>query len=124
MGRVLSVASEMVPFVKTGGLADVVGALPAALAPLGWQMKTLLPAYRSLLPHLDQMAQVMVDADLFGGPARVMAGVVAWLGWGLWRPERPVDPGRVPGKAWVGVGLALLGLNTLRWWGTIGSPPA
>ena len=38
-------------------------------------------------------------------------------------PERPVDPGRVPGRVWVGVGLALLGLNTLRWWGTIGSPP-
>ena len=54
----------------------------------------------------------------------VMAGVLAWLGWGLWRPERPVDPGRVPGKVWVGVGLALLGLNTLRWWGIIGIPPA
>ena len=34
-GRVLSVASECVPLVKTGGLADVVGALPAALATTG-----------------------------------------------------------------------------------------
>ncbi len=78
-GRVLSVASECVPLIKTGGLADVVGALPAALAPLGWQMRTLLPAYRALIPHLDQMAEVMVEADLFGGPARVMAGQVAGL---------------------------------------------
>ncbi|PKP72743.1 MAG: hypothetical protein CVT84_17150, partial [Alphaproteobacteria bacterium HGW-Alphaproteobacteria-6] len=37
-GQVLSVASESVPLVKTGGLADVVGALPGALAPLGWRL--------------------------------------------------------------------------------------
>jgi glycogen synthase len=35
MNRVLSVASECVPLVKTGGLADVVGALPGALARRG-----------------------------------------------------------------------------------------
>ena len=35
MTRVLAVASEVYPLVKTGGLADVVGALPAALAPHG-----------------------------------------------------------------------------------------
>ena len=40
---VLSVASEMYPLVKTGGLADVVGALPAALAPEGIRIRTLLP---------------------------------------------------------------------------------
>lgn len=78
-GRVLSVASECVPLIKTGGLADVVGALPAAMAPLGWQMRTLMPAYRPLIPHLAHMAEVMVEADLMGGPARVMAGAVAGL---------------------------------------------
>ncbi|NJS39555.1 MAG: starch synthase, partial [Rhodobacteraceae bacterium] len=45
-GRLLSVASECVPLVKTGGLADVVGALPGALAGLGWDMRVLLPCYR------------------------------------------------------------------------------
>jgi starch synthase len=78
-GKVLSVASECVPLIKTGGLADVVGALPAALAPLGWQMRTLLPAYRNLIPHLADMRAVLHEADLFGGPARVMAGMVAGL---------------------------------------------
>jgi starch synthase len=78
-GRVLSVASECVPLIKTGGLADVVGALPAAMAPLGWQMRTLLPAYPALAPHLAQMVQVWHDPDLFGGPARVMGGQVAGL---------------------------------------------
>jgi starch synthase len=39
-------ASECVPFSKTGGLADVVGALPAALAHLGHQVSVYVPRYR------------------------------------------------------------------------------
>src|ERR1041385_5378120 len=39
-------ASECVPFSKTGGLADVVGALPRALAALGHQISVYLPRYR------------------------------------------------------------------------------
>ncbi|NPD15913.1 glycogen synthase GlgA [Xinfangfangia sp. D13-10-4-6] len=76
-GRVLSVASEAVPLVKTGGLADVVGALPAALAAEGWEMRVLLPAYRSLRPLLAKgggFAEVMREDDLWGGPGRVYAG--------------------------------------------------
>lgn len=48
--RVLSVASEMYPFVKTGGLADVVGALPAALRQHGVEVTTIIPGYRAVLP--------------------------------------------------------------------------
>jgi starch synthase len=40
------VASEGVPFSKTGGLADVVGALPRALAALGHQVSVYLPRYK------------------------------------------------------------------------------
>ncbi len=40
------VASEGVPFSKTGGLADVVGALPRALATLGHQVSVYLPRYK------------------------------------------------------------------------------
>ena len=47
--RVLAVASEAYPAVKTGGLADVVGALPGALAPLGVEVRTLIPGYRAVL---------------------------------------------------------------------------
>src|SRR3981081_393928 len=39
-------ASEGVPFSKTGGLADVVGALPRALSALGHQVSVYLPRYR------------------------------------------------------------------------------
>jgi starch synthase len=75
-GRVLSVASECVPLVKTGGLADVVGALPAALAVTGWEMKVLLPAYRALRAQAVGWPVVWEEADLWGGPGRVLAGEV------------------------------------------------
>jgi len=44
--KVVFVASEGVPFSKTGGLADVVGALPKALAALGHEVEVILPRYR------------------------------------------------------------------------------
>ena len=51
--RVLSVASELFPLIKTGGLADVAGALPGALAPLGVEVRTLLPGYPAVLAKLE-----------------------------------------------------------------------
>ena len=47
--RVLHVASEVSPFAKTGGLADVVGSLPAALARLGCATSVVLPTYREVI---------------------------------------------------------------------------
>jgi starch synthase len=44
--HVLFAASECVPFSKTGGLADIVGALPRAIAELGHQVTVYLPLYR------------------------------------------------------------------------------
>src|SRR3954464_12884875 len=46
--RVLMVASEAVPFAKTGGLADVIGALPRALARLGHSVDVVMPRYRGI----------------------------------------------------------------------------
>jgi starch synthase len=46
--HILMVASEATPWAKTGGLADVVGALPAALDRLGHHVTTVLPHYRSV----------------------------------------------------------------------------
>jgi starch synthase len=61
MTKVLSVASECVPLVKTGGLADVVGALPPALAPHGVEMRVLLPGYRSVLSQLSAKPVASLD---------------------------------------------------------------
>ncbi len=73
-GRVLSVASECVPFIKTGGLADVVGALPAALAAFGWDMRVMLPGYRALRQRTAGWAEVWYESDLWGGEGRVLSG--------------------------------------------------
>ena len=83
--RVLSVASEAVPLVKTGGLADVAGALPAAVAPHGVEMTTLLPGYPMVLEWLartDAAAPKKASAKplhtlhtwdaLLGEPARLL----------------------------------------------------
>lgn len=78
-GRVLSVASECVPLIKTGGLADVVGALPAALAPLGWDMRVMIPAYRPLRALLDGWSEVWTETNLWGGTGTVYQGEVAGI---------------------------------------------
>ena len=71
--RVLGVASEMFPLLKTGGLADVVGALPAALAPLGVDLRTLLPGHPSVTEALQDVQELCRWPDWFGGPARLLA---------------------------------------------------
>lgn len=80
MRHVLSVASECAPLIKTGGLADVVGALPAALALQGWQLRTLLPGYPVVMKKLGKKAkEIRAEADLMGGPARLLASKAAGL---------------------------------------------
>jgi starch synthase len=47
--RIAQLSSEVVPFAKTGGLADVLGALPPALAALGHRVCVVTPAHRTSL---------------------------------------------------------------------------
>ena len=84
MIRVLSLASEAAGLVKTGGLADVVGALPRAIAAHGVDMSVMIPAYPQVLSRLSPPAVkgrrkqpagppvVHEWADLLGGPARLL----------------------------------------------------
>ncbi|OYY49591.1 MAG: hypothetical protein B7Y48_05690, partial [Methylophilales bacterium 28-44-11] len=51
--RVLFVSSEVFPLIKTGGLADVSGALPAALQGSGIDVKCLIPGYSSVLEKVE-----------------------------------------------------------------------
>jgi starch synthase len=126
-GRVLSVASECVPLVKTGGLADVVGALPGALAATGWEMKVLLPAYRALRAQSAGWPVVWQEADLWGGPGRVLEGVVEGVpvllldaphlydreGGPYSSPtaEHPDNAVRFAALSWVGARIAREGLD-------------
>jgi len=70
---VLSVASEVFPLVKTGGLADVAGALPLALDRIGVETRTLMPAYPSVSERLAKGREIARIDTLFGGPARLVA---------------------------------------------------
>lgn len=50
--KILLVTSEAVPFAKTGGLADVAGALPQALGARGLDCRVILPKYKDIKPEL------------------------------------------------------------------------
>ncbi len=74
--RVLSVASEAVPLVKTGGLADVAGALPTAVAPHGIAMTTLLPGYPAVIAAIGKAKRLHRWDALLGEPARLLSGKI------------------------------------------------
>ena len=63
--RIVFAASEGVPFSKTGGLADVVGALPRALAKLGYEPEVVLPRYRMTKPGkpIAEMQSLTIPLD-------------------------------------------------------------
>jgi phosphoglucomutase len=77
MTRILSIASEAYPLVKTGGLADVVGALPGALSPHGMAITTFLPGYPSVLGALKDVQPVYSYKALLGEPATLLKSRIA-----------------------------------------------
>jgi starch synthase len=72
--RVLFVTSEIYPLVKTGGLADVCGALPPALAEQGIDVRCVVPGYPSVLGRLLEARAVTDLHDLFGGAGTLVEG--------------------------------------------------
>jgi starch synthase len=71
---VLSVASEIYPIVKTGGLADVVGALPVALKAENIETRTLVPGYPDVIAALGTAKEVYRPLQFLGGDARLLSG--------------------------------------------------
>lgn len=69
--HILMVASEVSPWAKTGGLADVTGALPAALEDLGHTVTTVLPLYRGVAVPEGRDLAVRVRAGAFDHEARL-----------------------------------------------------
>ena len=59
--RVLFVASEVFPLVKTGGLADVVAGLPPALTQLGMDVRVLVPGYPKVMDGLELTGKVCLS---------------------------------------------------------------
>lgn len=96
--RVLSVTSEIFPLIKTGGLADVAGALPAAMAEIGIDMRSLIPGYPSVMEKLGSTKPVASIADLFGGDAQILeasdksSGLKLFVLDAPWLYQRPGGP--------------------------------
>jgi len=84
--KILFVVSEAHPLIKTGGLADVAGSLPAALASLKADVRLLLPAYPDAVARAGKLKPV-VQFSVAGlaSPVRLLEGrlpgtrVVIWL---------------------------------------------
>ncbi|MEA3119916.1 MAG: starch synthase [Paraburkholderia sp.] len=64
--RVLHVGAELYPLLKTGGLADVLGALPQAQIELGTDARVLLPGFPSVIAGLEGLREVARIAPVFG----------------------------------------------------------
>lgn len=84
--RVLFVTPEAYPLIKTGGLADVGGALPAALAEIGVEPRLLVPGYPEAMARAEDPAEAANLGDPLGaGEARLIearmpgSGVPVWL---------------------------------------------
>lgn len=85
--RVLFASSEVYPLVKTGGLADVSGALPAALIEAGQDVRVLLPGYAQAMDKAEGKRQVASLGDPLGVGAEAKlvsaklpeSGVPVWL---------------------------------------------
>ena len=76
--KVLLAAAEVFPLVKTGGLADVMGALPQALVRAGAGVRLVLPGLPAILQGLEQQQLVCELGALFGaGRVRVRRGRLA-----------------------------------------------
>lgn len=75
--KVLFATSEVAPLIKTGGLADVSGALPAALCAIGTDVRVLLPGYSKVMAQLAQHEIVATFDALPGFPvARLLSSAL------------------------------------------------
>lgn len=71
---VLFVASECFPLIKTGGLADVVGALPIALKKIGLKVTVFLPGFPTVLAGLKGKKTLAKLTDVGGKPGKLITG--------------------------------------------------
>lgn len=75
--NVLFVSSEVFPLIKTGGLADVSGALPIALANLNVDIRILMPGYPAAMQQIENLTEIAKFDDLpHGVHARLLMGAL------------------------------------------------
>jgi len=87
--KILFVASELYPLVKTGGLADVAGSLPKALTELGKDVRVLLPAYQAVKEKLPD-ARPVAELTVLDQPVRLLADTVPGTETPIWLLDAPL----------------------------------
>ncbi len=88
--RVLHVAAEVYPLVKTGGLADVVAALPPALAAAGADVRLLLPGLPAILDAVQSARTVVTIGASFGAlRVRLLLGRMPGTGLPVYVVDAP-----------------------------------
>src|SRR3569833_1718075 len=82
--KILFIASEAHPLIKTGGLGDVAGALPVALHGLGQDVHLLLPAYREAMRRAEDLkvASLLLQDD--PNPVRILSGTLPGSAVPVW----------------------------------------
>lgn len=78
--KILQVAGEVYPFAKTGGLADVVGALPKSLARLGHDVRVVMPKYQQVTEEKFPSKPVATDLFFPLGSDYQSATIRQWTG--------------------------------------------
>lgn len=106
MLRILFAVSELYPLIKTGGLADVAGSLPRALALLNQDVRIVLPAYRDVVEKLEEI-KVIAGFRIGSLPIRILESALPKSPVKVWlidqpdlfdRPDNPyLDPN---GRPW------------------------
>jgi starch synthase len=94
--KVLFAASEVFPLVKTGGLADVAGALPAALGHAGVDVRLLMPGYPEAMDKVEGKRPVgsLGDPLGVGEEARLVSARIPGSGVPVWLIDCPALYGR------------------------------
>ena len=78
--KIVHVASELFPYIKTGGLADAVGALSSTLADMGHEVSVFVPGYRAVVDHpLAAAAKRTLRLRIEMGDTFMSGEVVAWV---------------------------------------------
>ncbi|MDH5486353.1 MAG: glycogen synthase GlgA [Gammaproteobacteria bacterium] len=134
MQKILFVASEAHPLIKTGGLGDIVGSLPAALKSLHADVRLLLPAYRDAVTRAGKFKTIAaLNIPGLDSPVNILetnlpgTSVITWLADFPKAYDRPGNPYLDPhGQPWsdnamrfgllshVGAALAL-GHSRIKW---------
>ena len=89
--KVLIVASEVFPLIKTGGLADVAGTLPKALIAKGCDARILMPAYPGIVEKLVDVKQGPNLGDPYGfGEVQLLTGKCLENNTPVWLVDSPL----------------------------------